>query len=152
MVVTFTEFENIPYAEATHLSLILLHLPLAWRNQYDLTHKTVPESPRAMLLDFENIEKLFANRYNEKARANKAKAATASKTAERMPKKRAHEGGSKEEPPQKAVLPSSRPTIPSSVAGSQRTLALRTSLLSPSIPQRSTGKRQVAEIPVRWPI
>ena len=128
-----------------------------------MTHKTVPESPRAMLLDFENIEKLFANRYNEKARANKAKAATASKTAERMPKKRVHEGGSKEEPPQKAVLPSfvsgaeqqtdnSQPRIPSSVAGSQRTLALRTSLLSPLILQRSTGKRQVAEIPVRWPI
>ena len=145
------------------MSFILLHLPLAWRNQYDLMHKTVPESPRAMLLDFENIEKLFANRYNENARANKAKAATASKTAERMPKKRVHEGGSKEEPPQKAVLPSfvsgaeqqtdhSQPRIPSSVAGSQRTLALRTSLLSPLILQRSTGKRQVAEIPVRWPI
>jgi hypothetical protein len=126
-------------------------------------HKTVPESPRAMLLDFENIEKLFANRYNEKARANKAKAATASKTAERMPKKRVHEGGSKEEPPQKVVLPSfargaeqqmdhSQPTIPSSVTGSRRTLALRTSLLSPSILQRSPGKRQVVEIPVRWPI
>ena len=53
------------------MSIILSHLPVAWRHQYDLTHKTVPELPRAMLLDLENIEKLFVERYNEKARANK---------------------------------------------------------------------------------
>ena len=41
-----------------------------------------------MLLDLENIEKLFVERYNEKARANKAKAASATKAAELcMPKK-----------------------------------------------------------------
>ncbi len=70
------------------------HLPVAWRNQYDLTHSMVPESPRAMLMDFKNTEKLFIEKYNKKARANKAKAATASKTAERVPKKRAHGEGS----------------------------------------------------------
>jgi hypothetical protein len=34
----------------------LLHLPVAWRNHYNLTHKTVPELPCAMLQDLENIE------------------------------------------------------------------------------------------------
>ena len=53
-------------------------------------HKTVPELPHAMLLDLENIEKLFADRYNKKARANKTKVATATKAAElHVPKKHA---------------------------------------------------------------
>jgi hypothetical protein len=47
-----------------------------------------------MLIDLENIEKLFVKKYNQKARANKVKAATASKMAEHVPKKRAHGGGS----------------------------------------------------------
>ncbi len=41
-------------------------------------HKTVPESLRAMLVDLENIEKMQVKKYNEKAKANKAKAASAS--------------------------------------------------------------------------
>jgi hypothetical protein len=85
---------NVPFTEATHGSIILSHLPVAWRNQYNLTHSTVPESPRAMLMDLENIEKLFVEKYNKKARANKAKATTASKMAECVPKKRMHGGGS----------------------------------------------------------
>ncbi len=44
-------------------------------------------------MDLKNIKKLFVEKYNKKARANKAKAATASKTAERVPKKHAHGGG-----------------------------------------------------------
>jgi hypothetical protein len=101
VAVASTELGNVLFTEATHASIILSHLPVAWRNQYNLTHSTVPESQRAMLMDLKNIEKLFVEKYNEKARANKAKAATASKTAERMPKKRVHGGGSDKGAPQK---------------------------------------------------
>jgi hypothetical protein len=101
LAVASTELGNIPFTEATHASIILSHLPVAWRNQYDLTHKTVPESPRAMLLDLENIEKLFVEKYNEKAGANKAKAATALKSADHVPRKRAREGGSSKGAPKK---------------------------------------------------
>jgi hypothetical protein len=94
LAIATTEMGNVPFTEAIHVSIILSHLPIAWRNQYDLTHKTVPELPCAMLQDLENIEKLFIEKYNEKAQANKAKAATAPKTAERVPKKREHGGGS----------------------------------------------------------
>ncbi len=55
-----------------------------------------------MLQDLENIKKLFVEKYNKKARVNKAKAATAPKTAERVPKKRAHGGGSDRGAPQKS--------------------------------------------------
>jgi hypothetical protein len=101
LAVTTTEMGNIPFTEATHASIILSHLPVAWRNQYNLTHKTVPELPRAMLQDLKNIKKLFVEKYNKKAQANKAKAATAPKTAKRMPKKRVHGGGSDRGAPQK---------------------------------------------------
>jgi hypothetical protein len=95
------EMGSVPFTQATHMSIILSHLPVVWRNQYDLTHSTVPESSRAMLMYLKNNEKLFVEKYNEKVRANKAKAATASKTAERMPKKCTHGGGSDKEAPQK---------------------------------------------------
>jgi hypothetical protein len=101
LAVATTEMGNVPFTEATHVSIILSHLPVAWRNQYDLMHKTVLELPRAMLQDLENIEKLFVEKYNKKAPANKAKAATAPKTAERAPKKRAHGGGSDRGAPKK---------------------------------------------------
>jgi hypothetical protein len=102
LAVATMEMGNVRFTEATHASIILSHIPVAWRNQYDLTHKTVPESPHAMLQDLENIKKLFVEKYNEKAQANKAKAATAPKTAERVPKKRTHGGGSNRGAPQKS--------------------------------------------------
>ncbi len=58
--VTSTELGNVPFNETTLASIILNHLPVAWRIQCALTHTLVPESPRAILLDLENIEKLFA--------------------------------------------------------------------------------------------
>ncbi len=106
LAVATTEMGNVPFTEATHAIIILSHLPVEWRNQYNLTHKTVPEMPWVMLQDLENIKKLFIEKYNEKAQANKAKAATAPKMAERLPKKRAHGGGSVRGAPKRAVLPS----------------------------------------------
>jgi hypothetical protein len=55
LVVATTEMGNVPLTEATHASIILSHLPVAWRNQYNLTHKTVPELPCTMLQDLKNI-------------------------------------------------------------------------------------------------
>jgi hypothetical protein len=69
-------------------SIVLSHLPASWRTQYALTHVLVPESPRAILGDLENIEKLFIKKANEAAQANKAKvAATAKLAGEQVPRK-----------------------------------------------------------------
>jgi hypothetical protein len=67
LAVATTEMGNILFTKATHASIILPHLPVAWRNQYNLAHKTAPKLPRAMLQDLKNIEKLFVEKYNEKA-------------------------------------------------------------------------------------
>jgi len=90
-----TELGNVPFNEMTLASIILNHLPVAWRTQYALTHTLVPESPRAILVDLENIKKLFAEKANEAAQANKAKvAATAELAGDQVPRKgkRTHGG------------------------------------------------------------
>ena len=75
--VASTEKGNTPFNEATLAGIFVVTCPLAWRNQYNLTHRTAPKSPSAMLTDLENTEKIFVERYNDKARTNKAKASTA---------------------------------------------------------------------------
>jgi hypothetical protein len=100
MAVASTELGNVPFTEATHASIILSHLPVVWRNQYDLMHKIVPESLRAMLVDLENIEKMHVEKYNEKAKASKAKAASAPAELS-VPKKRANAGGADKGAPKK---------------------------------------------------
>jgi len=102
--VASTELGNVPFNKTTLASIILSHLPVAWRTQYALTHLLVPKSPRAILVDLENIEKLFAEKANKAARANKAKvAATAQLAGEQVPRKgkRMHGGGPKKGTPKK---------------------------------------------------
>jgi hypothetical protein len=77
--VASTELGNVPFNETTLASIILNHLPVAWRTQYSLTHALVPESPRAILVDLENIEELFAEKANEAAQVNKAQVAATAK-------------------------------------------------------------------------
>jgi hypothetical protein len=69
-----------------------------------LMHILVPKSLRAILLDLENIKKLFVEKTNEAAQANKAKVATALKGAgEHLPRKgkRVHGGGPNNGTPKK---------------------------------------------------
>jgi len=101
--VASTELGNVPFNETTLASIVLSHLPVAWRAQYALTHVLVPESPRAILNDLENIKKLFAEKANEAARANKAKVAAATKADERVPRKgkRTNGGGPEKGTPTK---------------------------------------------------
>ena len=101
-----TEYGNVPFNESTLASILLNHLPVAWRNQYNMTHPIVPESPRAILLDLENLEKVFVKKSNEAARANKAKVTAAAKTAsEHVPRKgkRATGEGPRRGPPRRVV-------------------------------------------------
>ena len=67
-----------------------------------MNHRTVPESLRAMLQDLEHIKKVFAEKYNKKNRASKAKAGTAPKTGGHMPRKHGNEGSSNGQAPKKA--------------------------------------------------
>jgi ribosomal protein S15P/S13E len=102
--VASTEYGNVSFNESTLASIILNHIPVSWRNQYNVTHPIVPESPRAILSDLENLEKVFVEKSNEAARANKVKVTAAAKLAgEHVPRKgkRAHGGRPKKGTPKK---------------------------------------------------
>jgi len=47
---------NVIFGDGELASIILASTPQTWQNQYNLMHSTVPESPRALLQDLENIE------------------------------------------------------------------------------------------------
>ncbi len=57
-----TEKGNVPFSKAMLASIVLSTCPTGWRNQYEMNHKTVPESTRSMLLDLENIKKVFTTK------------------------------------------------------------------------------------------
>jgi hypothetical protein len=96
-----TKKGNVPFGEADLASVILASVPIAWQNQYSLTHSTVPEAPRTLLPDLENIERVMLEKYNEKLKA-KVKATTARLDGKGKPKKGTSGGGSSERVPKKA--------------------------------------------------
>ncbi len=92
----------MPFNEATLASIVLSTCPTNWRNQYEMNHKTIPDSTRSMLLNLENINKVFAAKDGEKARTIKALAGTAPKKAGIVPRKHGKGGGSGGPAPKKA--------------------------------------------------
>ncbi len=70
---------------------MLKAVPTSWVNQYNLTHSTLPKSPRLLLPDMENIECVMNKKRAELAKA-KGKDGTASAGAKSNPKKRASKG------------------------------------------------------------
>ncbi len=66
-------------------------------NQYNLTHSTLPKSPRLLLPDLENIERVMNEKRAESAKA-RGKDGSASAGAKSNPKKRAYTGSSERVP------------------------------------------------------
>jgi hypothetical protein len=70
-------------------------------NQYSLTHSTVPEAPRMLLPDLENIKRVMLKRYNKTLKAQ-VKATTSRADGKGKPKKGMSEKGSSDRIPKKA--------------------------------------------------
>jgi hypothetical protein len=99
--VASTKKGNIPFNDAMAAGIILATCSIEWRNKYEMNHKTFLESAIAMLYNLKNIEKVYVERANDKARANKAKASTAPKFGGQVSRKHGREGGSKGPAPKK---------------------------------------------------
>jgi hypothetical protein len=92
---------NVIFGNGELVSIILASTPQKWQNQYNLTHSTVPELPRALLPDLENNERVMNERYAEKQKAKgKSKEAKPDGGDNPSPKKRSS-GGSSERVPKK---------------------------------------------------
>jgi hypothetical protein len=97
MAVADTKKGNIPFDEADLARIELKAVPTLWVNQYNLTHSTLPKSPRLLLSDLENIERVMNKKCTETAKA-RGKDGTASASAKSNPKKRASTGSTEQVP------------------------------------------------------
>jgi hypothetical protein len=97
MAVKDTKRGNAPFNEADLARIVLKAVPTSWVNQYNLTHLTLPKSPRLLLPDLENIKRVMNKKPTELAKA-RAKDGTASAGAKSSPKKKASTGSSKRVP------------------------------------------------------
>jgi hypothetical protein len=97
MAVADTKKDNIHFNEADLAGIVLKAVPTSWVNQYNLTHSTLPKSPRLLLPDLENIERVMNKKRAESAKA-KGKDGTASAGAKSNPKKRASTGSTERVP------------------------------------------------------
>jgi hypothetical protein len=98
--VATTKKGDVPFKEADLASIMLAALPLTWQNQYNLTHSTVPKSPRELLADMEAIKRVMLERYSKKQRSKDK--AVAARLEKGKPKKGASKGGSSDRVPKKA--------------------------------------------------
>ena len=97
MAVDDTKRGNMPFDEADLAGIVLNAVPTSWVNQYNLTHATLPKSPRLLLPDLEYIERVMNKKRPESAKA-RAKDSTALACAKSSPKKRATTGSSERVP------------------------------------------------------
>jgi hypothetical protein len=97
MVIEDTKKGNIPFNEADLAGIVLKAVPTAWVNQYNLTHSTLPKSPRLLLPDIENIKHVMNKKHVESAKA-KGKDGTASASAKSSHKKRVSTGSIEQVP------------------------------------------------------
>jgi hypothetical protein len=89
--VSTTKKGNVPFGKADLAAIVLASVPMTWKNQYNLTHLTVPKSTRVLLPDLEAIEWVIVEKQNERLMA-KGKAATARPEAKSNPKRKASGG------------------------------------------------------------
>jgi hypothetical protein len=94
-----TKKRNVPFDKADLAGIVLKIVPTSWVNQYNLTHLTLPKSPRLLLPDLENIERVMNKKRAGSAKAKaKGKDGTALAGAKSSPKKRASTGSIKRVP------------------------------------------------------
>ncbi len=93
MAIADTKKGKVPFDEADLAGIVLKAIPTSWVNQYNLTHSTLPKSPRLLLPDLENIERVMNEKRVESAKT-RGEDGTALAGAKSNPKKRASTGSS----------------------------------------------------------
>jgi hypothetical protein len=84
MAVMTNKNGNVPFGYANLASILLTAVPITWQNQYNLTYSTMPELPRQLLADLENIKHVMMERDYETLRSKEAAVAA---PAKRKPKR-----------------------------------------------------------------
>jgi hypothetical protein len=92
MAVAGTKKMNVPFNEAYLARIVLKAVPSSWVNQFNMTHSTLPKSPRALLNDLEAIKRVMDEKHQANLKAKSKEASAASGTAKGSSKKRSASG------------------------------------------------------------
>ncbi len=102
MAVETMKKSNVPFDEADLASIVLNLVLVTWVNQSNMTHSTLPKSPRALLLDLEAIKRVMNKKHQASLKAKAKEASPASTSAKGSSKKRSASGNPGEQVPKKA--------------------------------------------------
>ncbi len=93
MAVEGTKKSNAPFDEVDLVGIVLNLVQVTWVNQYNMTHSTLPKSPRALLPDLEAIKHVMNKKHQASLKAKVKEASAASATAKGSSKKCFASGG-----------------------------------------------------------
>jgi hypothetical protein len=96
MAIAGTKKMNVPFDEANLAGIMLNTGPSSWVNQYNMTHSTLPKSPRALLNDLEAIKQVMDEKHQANLKVKSKEASTASGAAKGSSKKRSASGSPSE--------------------------------------------------------
>jgi len=92
MAVEGTKKSNVPFDEADLARIVLNLVLVTWVNQYNMTHSTLPKSPRALLPDLEAIEGFMNKKHQASLKVKAKEASFASTSTKGSCKKRSASG------------------------------------------------------------
>ncbi len=81
MDIAGTKKMNVSFNEADLAGIVLNLIPSSWVNQYNMTHSTLPQNPRAYLNNLKAIEQVMDEKHSASLRAKAKEALTTSTTA-----------------------------------------------------------------------
>ncbi len=96
MAVAGTKKMNVLFDEADLAGIVLNLVPSFWVNQYNMTHSTLPKSPRALLNDLEAIEQVMDEKHSASLKTKAKEALAASAATKASSKKHPASGSSGE--------------------------------------------------------
>ncbi len=97
----------MPFNEAALTRILLNSVPVIWVYQYNMTHSTLPKSPRVLLLNLEAIKRVMNKKHQTSLKANKTKeASSVPMSTNGSSKKRSTSGN-----PDEGVLKKARPAM-----------------------------------------
>ena len=134
MAVEDTKKGNEPFNEADLAEIMLKAVLSLWVNQYNLTHLTLPKSPRLLLLDLENIKRVMNEKHAESAKARARDSAALVGTSPTAPRRGR---------PRAQVSESPRRFAPQSSASTARTT---TGPTCPTIPRNVASTPRVGRL------
>jgi hypothetical protein len=101
MAIECTKKCKVLFDEADLAGIVLILVLVTWVNQYNMTHSTLPKSPRVLLPDLEAIKRVMNKKHQASLKAKGKEASSASMSTKGSSKKHSASGNPGEQVPKK---------------------------------------------------